>query len=76
MRILRDIATRMAGLMWMPDLRVKNILHRAVGLKRDTLRRIDVAEELRPGRLIFADVGRHQTAGEVTHLCNPVEAVS
>lgn len=37
---------------------------KAAGYRRDTLRRIDLAEELRPGRLVFADVGRHQPVQE------------
>lgn len=44
--------------------KIKDILRRAAGLKRDTLRRIDIADELKPGRLIFADVGRHQPIQE------------
>jgi hypothetical protein len=44
--------------------KIKDFLRRAAGLKRDTLRRIDVAEELKPGKLIFADVGRHQPVQE------------
>lgn len=40
--------------------KIKDFFRRASGLKPDTLRRIDMVEELRPGRLVFADVGRHQ----------------
>lgn len=45
-------------------VRIKDFLRRASGLKPDTLRRIDMIEELRPGRLVFADVGRHQPVQE------------
>jgi hypothetical protein len=44
--------------------KIKDFLRRTAGWKRDTLRRIDVAEELKPGRLVFADVGRHQPVQE------------
>lgn len=44
--------------------KIKDIIRRASGLKPDTLRRIDMIEELRPGRLVFADVGRHQPVQE------------
>lgn len=40
--------------------KIKDLFRRASGLKPDTLRRIDMVEELRSGRLVFADVGRQQ----------------
>lgn len=43
---------------------IKDFLRRLSGWELDTLRRIDIADELRPGKLIFADVGRHQPVQE------------